>query len=57
MENNKGGPFGCVIVQNNTIIGEGFNTVTSTNDCTAHGEINAIRAACKKLNTFKLTDC
>ena len=49
---NNGGPFGCVIVKQNKIISEGFNKVTSTNDPTAHGEIVAIREACKKLNTF-----
>ena len=52
-----GGPFGSVIVKNNKIIAEGANKVTSTNDPTAHGEIVAIREACKKLNDFKLTGC
>ena len=54
---NNGGPFGCVIVKQNKIISEGFNKVTSTNDPTAHGEIVAIREACKKLNTFNLEGC
>ena len=49
-----GGPFGSVIVKNDKIISEGFNKVTTTNDPTAHGEIVAIRAACKKLNNFNL---
>ena len=49
-----GGPFGSVIVKNNKIIAEGANKVTSTNDPTAHGEIVAIREACKKLNNFNL---
>ena len=52
--NKKGGPFGCVIVKNNKIIAEGANKVTTTNDPTAHGEIVAIREACKKLNNFNL---
>ena len=52
-----GGPFGCVIVKDNKIISEGSNKVTSTNDPTAHGEIVAIRNACKILNTFNLSDC
>tara|TARA_Y100001001_G_C7865227_1_gene259219 strand:+ start:260 stop:730 length:471 start_codon:yes stop_codon:yes gene_type:complete len=52
-----GGPFGCVIVEDNKIISEGYNKVTSTNDPTAHGEIVAIREACLKLNTFNLSGC
>ena len=51
---NGGGPFGCVIVKDKKIISEGSNKVTSTNDPTAHGEIVAIREACKKLNNFNL---
>ena len=54
---NQGGPFGSVIVKDGKIISEGFNKVTSTNDPTAHGEIVAIREACKNLNTFNLKGC
>ena len=53
----KGGPFGCVIVKENKIVAEGSNKVTMNNDPTAHGEIVAIREACKKLDTFKLSGC
>jgi guanine deaminase len=53
----KGGPFGCVIVKNGVIIGEGHNMVTSTNDPTAHAEVVAIRNACTHLQTFQLEDC
>ena len=52
--NKGGGPFGCVIVKDDKIIAEGSNKVTLTNDPTAHGEIVAIRQACKTLNNFKL---
>ncbi len=52
-----GGPFGCVVVKNNIIVAEGSNKVTPTNDPTAHGEIVAIREACKKLNNFSLNGC
>ena len=52
--NNGGGPFGCVLVKNEKIVSEGSNKVTSTNDPTAHGEIVAIREACKKINNFSL---
>tara|TARA_B100000427_G_scaffold163977_1_gene136312 strand:+ start:215 stop:685 length:471 start_codon:yes stop_codon:yes gene_type:complete len=54
---NQGGPFGSVVVKEGKIIAEGFNKVTSNNDPTAHGEIVAIREACKKLNTFNLKGC
>ena len=55
--NKEGGPFGSIIVKDNNIIAEGSNKVTSSNDPTAHGEIVAIREACKKLNTFNLAGC
>ena len=50
-----GGPFGSVVEKDNEIISEGMNRVTVNNDPTAHGEITAIRQACKKLNTFDLS--
>ena len=55
--NSGGGPFGSVIVRNDKIISEGINRVTVNNDPTAHGEIVAIRNACKELNTFNLSNC
>ncbi|HKA77259.1 MAG TPA: nucleoside deaminase [Pseudolabrys sp.] len=57
MRTNSGGPFGAVIVRNNTIISEGWNEVTSSNDPTAHAEIVAIRRACALLGAFNLPDC
>ena len=55
--NTIGGPFGSVIVKDNKIIAEGCNKVTFSNDPTAHGEVVAIREACKKLKTFDLSGC
>jgi len=54
---NGGGPFGAVIVKDGKIIAESNNTVTIDNDPTAHAEINAIRKACKELNSFDLSNC
>lgn len=57
MNKNHGGPFGCVIVKNGSIIAEGHNRVISDHDPTAHAEMVAIRNACKSLNDFQLIDC
>ena len=56
MNNNDGGPFGAIIIQNGEIIGRGHNRVTSTSDPTAHAEICAIRDACKRVNDFHIKE-
>lgn len=57
MEAGRGGPFGCVVVKGEEVIGQGCNGVTSTNDPTAHAEIMAIRDACQRLGDYQLKGC
>ncbi|MDZ4795032.1 MAG: nucleoside deaminase [Bacteroidota bacterium] len=57
MLSGQGGPFGCIVVRGDEIVGEGNNQVTSSNDPTAHAEVVAIRNACEKLGTYQLNDC
>ncbi len=54
---NEGGPFGAAIVKDDKIIASAHNEVLKTKDSTAHAEINAIRKACKILDSFDLSDC
>ena len=55
IRNNFGGPFGAVVVMDDSIIGRGGNRVSSLNDPTAHAEIVAIRNACSKIGSFDLS--
>jgi tRNA(Arg) A34 adenosine deaminase TadA len=50
-----GGPFGACIVKDGEIIGKGSNHVIKNNDPTAHAEIEAIRDACKNINSYDLS--
>lgn len=53
----EGGPFGAVITDTDgNIISNGNNQVIKQKDPTAHAEIVAIREACKKLNTYDLSN-
>lgn len=57
VQEGKGGPFGAIIVKDGKIIARGANSVTATNDPTAHAEVVAIRNACNILQTFQLDGC
>ncbi|MGG3891550.1 nucleoside deaminase [Metabacillus fastidiosus] len=60
LENTREGkaqPFGAVIVKDGQVISTGVNEIFSTNDPTAHAEIQAIRKACEKIGSYLLTDC
>lgn len=54
---SDGGPFGAIIVKDDKIVGKGHNQVLLNKDPTCHGEIMAIKDACKNLNTYDLTCC
>lgn len=57
ISNGDGGPFGTAIVRDEVLIASGHNHVLAYNDPTCHGEVDAIRKACKRLGTFDLTGC
>ena len=50
-------PVGAVIVKDGKIIARGYNKKETRKDSTEHAEINAIKKACKKLNTWRLIGC
>lgn len=54
---HEGGPFGSVIVKDGKIVGRGHNRVLANQDPTCHGEMEAIRDACRNLGTHDLTGC
>ncbi|MFB2552427.1 nucleoside deaminase [Ensifer soli] len=48
-------PFGAVVVRDGRIVGEGLNHSAARFDPTSHGEVEAIRDACRRLETVDLT--
>jgi tRNA(adenine34) deaminase len=47
-------PVGAIIVQNNQIVGRGYNTPITSCDPTCHAEINAIRNAAQNINNYRI---
>lgn len=58
MNENIGGPFGAAVIsETGEILAVTSNSVLRDNDPTAHAEVNAIRAACKKIGSYDLGGC
>ena len=57
IEHGHGGPFGSVVVKDGIVIGRGHNRVLGNHDATAHGEVEAIRDAGRRLGTHDLSSC
>ncbi len=57
LRRKDGGPFGAVIIRNGKIVAKAHNEVLKNSDPTCHAEMQAIRAAAKKLKRFDLSDC
>jgi guanine deaminase len=57
LQTNGSEPFGAVVVKEGVIVGEGFNHSVAHFDPTSHGEVEAIRDACKNLKTVDLAGC
>ncbi len=57
VRSGRGGPFGAIVVKDGAVIATGTNSVTTTNDPTAHAEVTAIREACRALGAFQLAGC
>lgn len=50
-------PIGCIIVYEDKIIGRGYNRRIRDKNVLSHGEINAIKKACKHMGDWRLEGC
>ena len=50
-------PVGAIVVQDNKVIGAGYNSVIRDQSVAAHAEINALKAAGKTINNYRLVNC
>ncbi len=58
MNKNYGGPFGAAVVnKDGEVLSVASNSVLKDHNPTAHGEINAIIKACKKIGSEDLSGC
>jgi len=57
MRLGDGGPFGAVVSRGETVVGEAWNRVVVDCDPTAHAEVLAVRAACRRVGSVHLPDC
>ncbi len=50
-------PIGCVIVKDGKIIAKGYNQRERKRNCLWHAEIVALNRACRKMKSWRLSDC
>ncbi len=50
-------PVGAIVVLDGQIVGEGCNRPISSNDPTAHAEIEAMRDAARRIGNYRLVGC
>ncbi len=49
--------IGCVIVRDGKVIAKGYNQRERKQNCLWHAEIVALNRACRKLKSWRLSDC
>ena len=50
-------PFGACLVRDGEVLATAHNTVPREGDITRHAEIDAVREACRKLDSVDLSGC